>query len=868
MPVDAFSLAKPSNNAVRAFVCALLLVGCAARSAAPAQAPSIPPASMTAAPARSAAAPAQAAMPATPPKAVDSATTPTLPFAATLAAEELLPFRVVDAGYSESLDRMVLLSDQPPALYLYDPLSHASKKVALPGEVAMVSVAADGKSAAVLHRSRVTLVDLEKLTTVPIATKLDLASVVLADDRLLGFPVEGQHVLSVDLKTHAATQSRVFDPLSRAAYSALTHRVYAATRDRSPADVGELELLPAGAVRWHDSAYHGQYTICGDVWTSADGLRLFDSCATSFRVSDSNGVDLTFNGQIPGIERVQSLAHSQVRAELAVIPGPPRRTNVAEPVTADTAVRIVAYDGYGLLGVGTLPQFQVGGRLSASHGRAVFAAAGGKSFHILVEADPAAGLVNGFAVTTLRRESAAAVGMVPIASPTVEAKAASTEPALAPPTGSKPESPWNGTSPLSTAEKAARRGGGRTPSKAELERFREPKPSPVLGGTWEARAKTPPRVDPAPKYDVVHWAAGGTEIATCVVSVTEPDTFLKDLARVLPEAFINSAYVRDFSLPDQRRPIFTLALSRSPQGPLASDSVFVAATVDAERAAVCAHRGKDGDGFFWAVALDFLRSLHWTNLPPKVFEEQQVGLYHLDHVERFRETITFPDSSKIERKVIQGGEVPVGFDWTAVLPDRDGLHRVINRTLIVPTNAKLAAVQDTSLIEEGDKDGILQHASWRGVQSGSERRLVLTRVGPAKYELSSGSAPGSTFATDRDLLDRLGKDDHLRLARATKGAFDYVLPEFVPEVSNSKVTFVHYARSDTEAVEDMTLTAGNLRLLVKTAANGRLDSAYPARGPQIHFERAFRNGSNGLGTASSALAAPPGGVRQKTKADM
>jgi hypothetical protein len=810
----------------------------------------------------------QAAALAPAPRDVGSASTPALPFATTLAAEELLPFRVVDAGYSESLDRMVLLSDQPPALYLYDPLSHASKKVALPGEVVMVSVAADGKSAAVLHRSRITLVDLEKLTTMPIPTKLELASVVLAGDRLLGFPVEGLHVLAVDIKTHAATQSTVFDPLSRAVYSALTHRVYAATRDRSPADVGELELLPAGAVRWHDSAYHGQYAICGDVWASADGLRLFDSCATSFRISDSNSLDLTFNGEVPGVERVQSLAHSLARAELAVIPGPPRRTNIAEPVTAETALRIVAYDGFGLLGVGTLPQFQVGGRLSPSHGRAVFTAAGGKTFHILVEADPAAGLVNGFAITTLRRESGAAVAMVPTVSPPVEAKAASTELALAPPTGDRQESPWNGTSPLSTAEKSVLRSGGRTPTKAELQRYREPKPSPVLGGTWEARAKTPPRVDSAPKYDVVHWVVGGSEIATCVVSVTEPDTFLKDVARVLPQSFISSAYVREFSLPDQRRPIFTLALSRSRQGPLESDSAFVAATVDADRAAVCAHRGKDGDSFFWAVALEFLQSLHWTNLPPKVFEEQQVGWYHLDHVERFRETITFPDSSKIERKVIQGADVPVGFDWTAVLPDENGLHRVVNRTLIIPTNSKLTTLQDASLIEEGDKDGILHHASWRGTQSGAARNAALTRVGPAKYELSSGSGPSSKFTTDRDMLDRLGKDEHLRSARAAKGGFDYVLPEFVPEVSTSKVTFVHYVRNETDAVEDMTLTAGSLSLCAKTAVDGRLDRASPARGPQIHFDRAFRNGSNRLGAVSSALAAPPGSVRQKSKADM
>jgi len=66
----------------------------------------------------------------------------------------------------------------------------------------------------------------------------------------------------------------------------------------------------------------------------------------------------------------------------------------------------------------------------------------------------------------------------------------------------------------------------------------------------------------------------------------------------------------------------------------------------------------------------------------------------------------------------------------------------------------------------------------------------------------------------------------------------------------------------------MTLTAGNLRLFVKTAPDGRLDSASPARGPQVHFERAFRNGSNRLGAMSSAQGGPPGSVRQKTKSDM
>jgi hypothetical protein len=86
-----------------------------------------------------------------------------LPMPATVTRTAVtVPFRVKGAAYSRAIDRLVMSSDRPAdAVYLVDPATGASTKLASPPGPVAITLSEDGLVAAVTRTGGVTFVDLE-----------------------------------------------------------------------------------------------------------------------------------------------------------------------------------------------------------------------------------------------------------------------------------------------------------------------------------------------------------------------------------------------------------------------------------------------------------------------------------------------------------------------------------------------------------------------------------------------------------------------------------------------------------------------------------------------------------------------------------
>lgn len=71
-----------------------------------------------------------------------------------------LPFRPIDAEYSSSLDRIIMISASPNQLHIYNPVSKADTIVNLAAAPLTVSVSPDGRFAAAGHSGSISYVDL------------------------------------------------------------------------------------------------------------------------------------------------------------------------------------------------------------------------------------------------------------------------------------------------------------------------------------------------------------------------------------------------------------------------------------------------------------------------------------------------------------------------------------------------------------------------------------------------------------------------------------------------------------------------------------------------------------------------------------
>ncbi len=318
-----------------------------------------------------------------------------------------LSFRVIDAEYSKQLNKIIAVASQPSnQLHIYDPVADTDTKVNLNLVPTCVSVSPDGLYAAVGHNGWISYVNLSTRTLVKtVAVTADVFDIVLAGNGYVyAFPRidQWETIRCINISTGTETQGtgNSIYAGTRAKLQPSGTSIYGATNGLSPANIEKYNISGGTASYLYGSPYWGDYAMCGDLWMSEDGLRIFTRCGNVFRSSPnrySSGTtpeDMTYNGALQNLSLVRHLSHSQIIGKVAAIPD-----NTYSNANADTEVWTFTYDYLTFQSSVTLPYFVLSNTSAFSgHGRYVFYNSDGTKSFVVLQADATSGMLYDFGV--------------------------------------------------------------------------------------------------------------------------------------------------------------------------------------------------------------------------------------------------------------------------------------------------------------------------------------------------------------------------------------------------------------------------------------------------------------------------------------
>ncbi|MBE7157049.1 MAG: BACON domain-containing protein [Rhodospirillales bacterium] len=298
-----------------------------------------------------------------------------------------LSVRIVAAEYDKVLDRIVMVSDRPSELHLYDPVTQADGIVALDSTPLSVSVRPDGLFAAVGHKGHISLVDLSSMqVTKTIPVDFDCAGIVLASNGYAYvFPVfSGTNtVIAIRLSDGNLTDTTITSPSSFAHLQPSLPYIYTGRYSFDKLDIS------SGVAYAAEENFYSQ-GFGGNFWFSEDGRRIIDASASALLTSDNNATDLSPNGNLSGAGGVDWAADSQIRQQTAVL------TSVN--ISRNALLQIYADDGLALQRQTELPGFTTSAGPYLSQGRYVFWNRDATKLFAITQAEDRAGLLSPFAL--------------------------------------------------------------------------------------------------------------------------------------------------------------------------------------------------------------------------------------------------------------------------------------------------------------------------------------------------------------------------------------------------------------------------------------------------------------------------------------
>ncbi len=298
---------------------------------------------------------------------------------------------VVDAEYSDALERIIMISDDEQAVHIYDPQTGNEIDIALPLAPTSISLSPSGTEAVVGHDGWISIVTLaagSTPTTHP-ATARAIDIVHGGNGWAYVFPAQNQwtNLRCVNLATGSETLGGGF------IYAGMVGRkhptrsaIYGADRGLSPADIELHDISSGPSMMLRDSPYHGDYAMCGDLWFSDDGGRIFTACGNVFRSSTNPMVDMTYNGNLAGAPYIGFVDHSDPADLVAVLP-----RNSWNMTGADTKVRFYEEQFLAFDAEIELPPMVIGAALVPTSGRFVFWRSDGSQFYVVLRATPTTG---------------------------------------------------------------------------------------------------------------------------------------------------------------------------------------------------------------------------------------------------------------------------------------------------------------------------------------------------------------------------------------------------------------------------------------------------------------------------------------------
>jgi hypothetical protein len=316
-----------------------------------------------------------------------------------------LSHRVIDAAWSKSLDRMVMVAADPSALYIFDP--HGSPEIVVPLSLppSSVSLSGDGHFAAVGHLNAISYVDLQAAAVVQaLPVSADVAQVTLADNGFVyafarSTGSDHAHILSVPLAggTEPVVSSTLIGPLNARLRRSNGALYVTGTNFTNMEEYTVIHGLASLVVPSADPNVNS----CGELWLSQDESRLISRCGQIFHSSASTD-DLSLAGSVarggPSIV-LHQLDDSTAAGEMSAV------TSQDQPffffsADDDRTVRRWSADGLSAKETLLFPSLAVGTSSFAWSGRFVFYRSDGSERYIVMQLDPAAAASQDFGVVT------------------------------------------------------------------------------------------------------------------------------------------------------------------------------------------------------------------------------------------------------------------------------------------------------------------------------------------------------------------------------------------------------------------------------------------------------------------------------------
>lgn len=235
---------------------------------------------------------------------------------------------VVDAEYSAFLDAIVMVAARPTsALHVYYPASGISHSVPLSRVPTAVSVAPDGRSAAVGHDGLISYVELERLGEALPPAPVEWAAsghvfdlVLDGRGRAHGIPLlEPRALMSIDIATGTEwlswvslyQQPGVLHPSGDYLY--LAHL----------SDIWKIDIRPDEVRKVSDSLEIQQRYLYGKIWFSEDGAFIYTPYFEVYTASEDQDRDQVFVGRyalsFEELGRIESFSHSSETGEIMLV---------------------------------------------------------------------------------------------------------------------------------------------------------------------------------------------------------------------------------------------------------------------------------------------------------------------------------------------------------------------------------------------------------------------------------------------------------------------------------------------------------------------------------------------------------------------
>lgn len=308
-----------------------------------------------------------------------------------------LDYTVIDAEYSNSLDRIVMVSTNPNRLHIYNPADNTERYVDLPLVPMSVSVGPAGTDAAVGFDGFVSYINLSTASLVKTMSVSAAAfdTVLAGNGFIYVFPLEDQweNIRCINISTAAETLqtgSLIYDS-THARLHPDGNNIYGADNGLSPSDIEKYSITGGTAVYAYDSPYHGDYAMSGNLWFSEDGLRIYVRGGNVFKSSAVKAEDMTYNGKLPGSGLVRELDQSGTAGKVCLI---------TDSAADDMSVKFYAYEYSTYEKSLQLPYFTVNGKSYAGHGMFVFFNAAGSSCYVISKADASASMLKDYSIVT------------------------------------------------------------------------------------------------------------------------------------------------------------------------------------------------------------------------------------------------------------------------------------------------------------------------------------------------------------------------------------------------------------------------------------------------------------------------------------